>query len=258
MAESSLGIDYNTLRREVGRFLAWGPEPGDWDADQTRACEDILAAGYRAFLYPSVPGTAKRHTWSFLTPKAVLTTAANVGDYILPDDVGALIGSMTYESDDDAWQTVEITTLQIVRSLRQNNQDDYEGIPTKGALESLPPDANGSTRLKLLLWPEPDDAYTLTYQYLAQPNNLSETNPRPYGNAQHANCLIAAVLSAAEERFNDNSTHRRSLFADALLQAIVQDRVHAPDTLGYNGDNYERDQERWAYRRGGTVTYNQA
>lgn len=255
MAESTLGVDYNTLRREVGRFLGWSPEPGDWDADQTRACDDILASGYRAFLYPSVPGQIKRHTWSFLTPGGVLTTTDGVADYVLPDDVSALVGSMTYESEDNAWQTVEITTTQNIRSLRQNAQEDYQGIPVKGAIESLPPDANGSTRLRLLLWPEPDDAYTLTYQYLAQPNNLSEMNPRPYGNAQHANCLIAAVLAAAEERFNDNQNVKRMRFLDELAQAIAQDRVHAPDTLGYNGDTYEADRDRWCYRRGGTVTY---
>ena len=255
MAESTLGIDYNTLRREVGRFLAWSPEPGEWDADQTRACEDIVAAGYRAFLYPSVPGQIKRHTWSFLRPKAILTTTVGVADYQLPDDVGALVGSLTYESADNAWRTVEITTVQNIRALRQNTATDQQGIPARGAVESLPPDANGSTRLRLLLWPEPDASYTLTYDYLAQPNNLSETNPRPYGNAQHANCLIAAVLAAAEERFNDNQNARRMRFLDELAQAIAQDRVHAPDTLGYNGDGSEDSFERWRYRRGFTVTY---
>lgn len=253
MAESTLTIDYNTLRREVGRFLAWSPEPGQWDVDQVQACEDILAAGYRAFLYPSVPGSMRQHTWSFLKPKGRLITTTNIADYLLPEDVVSIEGALTYESDDDAWRVVVMTTAQNVRSMRMNTQDDHTGLPVTAAVEPQPPTQSGGTRLKLLLWPTPDDAYTLTYKFVAQPNNLSESNPRPYGTAQTANCLIAAVLSEAESRFNDNQHAKRMLFADELAKAISQDRVHTPDTLGYNGDLGDKD--RWCYRRGGSVTY---
>lgn len=75
MAESTLSLTYDDLRRELGRFLGWGRHPsGDgslqgWEADDVIDCEDILKAAGR-LIYSA-------HRWSFLFPINTFTTSAS-------------------------------------------------------------------------------------------------------------------------------------------------------------------------------------
>lgn len=74
MAESTLSLTYDDLRRELGRFLGFGRHPaGDgslqgWSADQVADSEDILKAAGR-LIYAA-------HRWSFLFPLNTFTTSA--------------------------------------------------------------------------------------------------------------------------------------------------------------------------------------
>jgi hypothetical protein len=86
------------------------------------------------------------------------------------------------------------------------------------------------------VFPTPDQAYQIKVTYSILPDALSATTPIPYGGAAHAETILEACLSVAEERLdNDPGVHAQA-FAARLAASIAQDKRHRPQSLGYNGD----------------------
>ena len=77
--DDDLTVTYETLRREIGRFLGHGHDPTDWEADTEVVADigDLLRSGVRRVLTPPpLPNEKYSHEWSFLRPAATLTTTA--------------------------------------------------------------------------------------------------------------------------------------------------------------------------------------
>lgn len=96
MAESTLSVDYDAIRREAGRMLGYGRTPASqWDSDQSQDVEDCIKAGLRMFYYPPpVDGRTTAHEWGFLRPIATLTLSApySTGTVAIASGVVTLTG----------------------------------------------------------------------------------------------------------------------------------------------------------------------
>lgn len=244
MAESTLSLSRDDLRSEIGFFLGFGQpdhrDSANWSSVQTETIDTILNAGLRQFYYPKrLEGDRKVHEWTFLRPTRTQLTVVDQGDYNLPDDFGGLEGNLTFATNDDAWVSVTITSEQQIRELRQITTTNT-GWPRLAAVRPiLTPTAGATgTRYELLIWPEPDAIYTLSYRFNIMPEALTSGLPFPHGGLVHAETILESCLAVAERRLDDyESTYHHEMFTELLEASIQNDRaLQVPHTLGYNAD----------------------
>jgi len=189
----SLRLTYDELRREIGRFLGYDRDPDNWDSTQTTDVGDIIKSGMRWFYFPNVG--EQRYTWSFLRKIGTISTASGTATYELADDFEGLLSGFTY-SDDTAKRFMARTTEREIRSLYAN--DYASGPPEYCALRAVQPSSVDTTRYEALLYPVPDAAYTLSYQYAICPDELSTNNQYHLGGTAHSECVLESCLAAAE------------------------------------------------------------
>lgn len=144
MAESTLSVEYTSLRRQIGHLLGLKPDPANWLARQTTLVDDLIDRGYRMFLYPSPQLTGgKAHTWSFLRPIKPLTTVApyDTGTVEIVDGVVTLTGG-TFPSWGASGELIVGSDLYYVASL--------DGGLTELTLTDTTVDAEAGTSFKLV------------------------------------------------------------------------------------------------------------
>lgn len=231
MAESSLSITYNTLRREVGAFLGWGRSHTTFTATQNTDFSDILASGLRMFYFPPTPEGAPRYEWTFLRKTGTITLQTSVSDYTLPDDCGGIvIGDSVVFAEGTNNKTLKMQSEAEVRSFRA--MDSQTGVPKYFAVRNELHNTASGQRFEIMVYPTPAVAQNntvLTLRYISVPGTLNTTNIYPVGGAQYSETVRAAVLAAAEQ-FNDNdpSGPYYQKFQTMLMQAIRADEESKP------------------------------
>ncbi len=98
-------------------------------------------------------------------------------------------------------------------------------------------------RSDLIVYPLPDQAYVLSFQYWLVADATSGTRPYAYGGASHAETVQASCIAAAELYQDNQRGPRWAYFMERLGASIAQDRKRAPSTVGYNGDR--SDNREW-------------
>jgi len=207
---------------------------------------DFVISGYTSSTVISLAGDAT------CTDK---TFAVAAGDYRLPDNFAGAEGDLVFEDDGSVQlPSILLTSSEVIRKKRNNGT--RTGRPTHVAVEWLESDSSAGQRFNLIAHPTPDRHYSLQYKTNAIPNNkLSADNPYPLGGAAHSNTIKAAVLAAAEKRFNDGAKDKQAEAIALLAGSIKRDqRAASPDSLGYNRDN--SDGGRTVFRTEGLTTYN--
>lgn len=190
----SLQITYDELRRELGRFLGYDRDPDEWDSTQTTDVADILKSGLRSFYWPNVGD--KRYVWSFLRKLATIDTAANTSSFLLAADFEGGLEGLTH-SNNSTRRWISRTNEFELRALLSHSYKT--GVPEYGALRAVQPSGGDRMRYEVLLYPVPDDTYTLSYRYATSPDELDDTNPYHLGGAVHSECVLEACLAAAEK-----------------------------------------------------------
>lgn len=78
MAESTLSLNIDNLRKAIARYLGYGQNPvhASLSADAQADIDAIMASGLRQFYFPATLGERYAHKWSFLMPTTTLTTSA--------------------------------------------------------------------------------------------------------------------------------------------------------------------------------------
>jgi hypothetical protein len=245
---ASLAIDYDVLRREVGRELGFSRDPAAWNANQTTDVDDVINAGLRQWYRPPrLPNERSAHQWSFLRPVGSLVLVASVEDYDLPRSFGGLDGDMTFHfSDDVARKGILHVSESHIRNIRQSNTHrNTQYYPRLAAVVPVLSAGLEQARYQLWIWPEPDVSYTITYRYWARQEGLTVNNPIPLGAEEHAETIIASCLAAAESRLNDDAGVRREQYLEQLLASVDFDRrLNIPTSLGYNSNPRGAEDER--------------
>lgn len=158
-------------------------------------------------------------------------------DYDLPDDFGAMMGSMTFsDSDSYTYPSIRITSEYNIRLMRQGSTSS-SSYPEFVATRAVATTGVTGQRYEAMFFPTPTAEYTLDYKYAILPNTISAEATYPLGGAVHAETILASCLSVAEERLNDTAGLKKQLFNERLQASIALDSKSGADYLGYNGDN---------------------
>ena len=180
-------VTYRQFLMRVGNYFRFKWDPAQWTHDDLMRTDAAVQEGYRRFCFP--PPTAKGegpHAWSFLQPVGQLTTAAGVASYTLPENFGGLLGEPTYSNPAVGPNPGKLPTkaavimdVQIRQALATNTT---QGAAVLRAVRApVLQDGSSKQRWLLTLYPVPDNAYQLNYQFLTQPPKLSLTSPFPAG-----------------------------------------------------------------------------
>lgn len=186
--------------------------------------------------------------WSS-TPTASTTDTYKIavdGDYELPDDFGAIIGDLTYETA-TAFPPIKVVGETKIRQLRQDSgmnrldRPRVAAIRAKSQQTAATPDKG--TRWELMLWPIPTSTYTLEYQYWVALDELTVGASGlnfPAGASVHSEAILASCMWVAQE-FSDPQNRQfdmRTRFMEALKASVMFDRqLHGGEYGAYNSDN---------------------
>lgn len=190
----SLLVDYNSLRRDIGRFADSGRSSSDWDSTQELDINDVLAKGERAFYWPDL-GNGEIHRWSFLEEPIELTFASGQANYPLPTEYSSLKDRFIYLSGGQGSlaETTETEILSLISAEGKQGTPQYFAISTR-------PSAPGARSVReVLVYPIPDAEATVRGTMHIEPEPLSATNPYPRGGAVHSETLTEACLMMAEK-----------------------------------------------------------
>lgn len=200
MSESGLGINFNNMADRITSHLGWGAFSTISSSDKV-AVRDMVNRAYRMFLFSS------GHEWNFLRIPATITTTADDDEYDLPDNWGGFRSKLFY-GENQLYPPLEEKTAKQILEMRASSLET--GIPSYFASQSKALDAGVSgQRWEVLIYPTPDQAYTLSYFYIPFIDNLSDEmageDPAPIypiGGARHGETLLCACELIASRQWN--------------------------------------------------------
>ncbi len=261
--ESTLADTYRDLQGEVGWNLGYGRgvDNGDeqWSDDVTRRIKAYLKSGLRQFYFPPPDNAGVSHVWSFLSPHATLTLPQDTSTIILPLDFEGIEGKIS----------VSLGTTSSGFSLLTSGRarEMYVLYPSETGQPqhiSIEPQRGGTAkhgpRKQLVVWPLPDQEYTLTCAYSIIPNFLTGELPYAYGGVEHAETLLESCLAIAEERNEDLPRQAQvhgPKFREMLASSISRDRLKRPGSYGFMTDRSDGLERRFLSRTSwAPITYN--
>lgn len=245
MATSSLSENLRSLRTKIaverGYSRHWdtttngGTTTYGLDDDQKAEVEEILTSGLRNFYWPE-----SGHIWSFMRPVGSVTTIADTWQYTMPGDFGGIEGDITYSTSSTAYCSIKVVSEPDIRDFRQHNPT-MSGQPRYAAVRMLASDGTTGQKFQLVFYPTPDDAYTLEFTQVVNPNIITEANPFPYGGPAHSETIIESCLAVAESRKDGNLGVHSALFEKHLAKSMELDaKLVRPQSLGINRDHSDR------------------
>ena len=201
MADVTLSLTYPDFLVVVAEML--GYDPDNLTAAQLGLCDRRVQSAYRQFLSPQpLRADGDSHEWSFLSPVATLVTVDETLDYDAPDDFGGIIGDyMSYVATATSWRYPQVPIVGEARIRSERARQQRSGYPKFIAVRPKANDGTEGQRWEFMIWPDPDDAYTLVYRYNRQRNALTTEAPYPLGGAQYGE-LIAELCRAEVERID--------------------------------------------------------
>lgn len=254
------------LSRMVGRHIGAGPNPAAWSHGQEQMIAEALRRAKRkVYNPPLVMGERYPHDWSFLRPIGTIQTVAGQHAYDLPADFAQMYGQLTHATQGSTlYPAINFIGEHIIRQLLQRQETTAR--PDRAAVRVKPKGDNTPTRYELLLWPVPDDSYTIDFRYRVNPDT-SEADSLPalvdsmdlHGGDRYSEMFLEAAFLAADEIMGVKRSVHEERFLRAVMNAVGSDRLtSAPDSMGYNGDPSSRRQWTgdWHEYDENVVTYN--
>jgi hypothetical protein len=181
------------------------------------------------------------------------------GNYNLPDACGGILGDLTFDST-TGWPPIQRTSQTRIRQLRQENFRSQTLRPQMYATRVRTTAMTAIQTYELMLWPKPDDDYTLHYRYVLLTDALdTTTNDTPLGGDRHAETILAACYAAAESYLDPapRTFQKKAEYMERLAASIREDlEIHAADNLGPNLDPGQYRDRVSYFDRFKPVTYN--
>ena len=246
MSESSLSIGFAELQVEVGGFLGYGRTP-NWSTAREALIDSIVQSGVRRVYYPPSTGEGvSGYEWSWLQPTTTLPIVSGTSDYDLPDDFGRLVGPFHFPAEEYRRPAIEISVSKILQLRTYSFQT---GGPYYVATRFKLSDGSAGQKQEALFFPEPNEAWTMIYEYEAYNSALSDSFPYPLGGMKLSELYIESCLAVAESRTEDELSIHTQTFQALLIDAVVRDRKHGAKYFGQMGGG---DSEVSEFRRGYT------
>ncbi len=235
MTISSLAITFSEIRARVAWELHGSRDVSGLSSEETDNITSVIDSGYRKFLRPEVG-----HRWSFLQVEFRLPLQNGIDAYEMPHDFGGVIGDLHFQSDDNGYGTVTKRLMNDIQNERSANTqtDSYPRIFAEVVTRNT---VTSGQLWKLHVYPAPDAAYTLVGMQSINPDALTSSSVYPYGAVEHGETVLMACLAAAEQQLDGGPGTFTQQFQQALMASIQKDqRDHAPEVYGYNGDGRHR------------------
>jgi hypothetical protein len=197
-------------------------------------------------------------TLTDLTVDVTAGATYEIGIYIynLPDDFGRLIGTLHYAAGE---HRSSLVIVSVGKLLQMRACADLNGAPTYAAYRYKSSTGASGQRQEILFYPEPDAAYTLSYEYEAFTGKLTDSYPYPLGGMKYSELYLESCLALAESRIEDNPGNHTQQFNALLVDAIARDRKHGIQNYGPMGQPPTRGGGEFRHGLGsGTypITYN--
>lgn len=221
---------YSSLLERVGKF-AEGVRSG-FSGDQTKDIEDCIRDGLER-VYSA-------HDWSFFHPVKAITTVANTATYNLPFGFDSINSEIHYLLGEDTFYPPLLERSQ--GQIRRWQQDDDEtGRPLYFSVPTVEFEPTVGSRKKLVLYPTPDDAYTLRAEMTLRKLPIDSVNQYPVGGDTLAAVITQSCLAAAEHNFDDGEGVHEKRFLELLPMAIAEDQERSsPKSLGPDAPRSEQ------------------
>jgi len=233
---ANLKLTYDDLLIRVSSFLGLG-ESTPTGSDLT-LCGDIVARGYRQFLYPIDLRTGDAYEWSFLRKFHVLPIQSGKWVYQLPEDYSEMITDPTYDDDDGVASLNKITPQEIL-NLRSAVVESYQ--PYYYAEVSVGTDLSTGSFDELWLYPSPDSSYNLKFFYKVDPNKPDTTTQYLVGGVRACEAILESCLAVAEVQEDDTAGLHTEKANELIQKLIVTDSKRDEDaTIGNLYDNTDR------------------
>lgn len=215
-------VSYDYLLERVGHFL-FGLRTG-FTSDQTDDIEMCITDGLRR-VYTA-------HNWSFFNPLVSVTTVAGTSAYNLPTGYYSIDSEFSYGLGlSDYYPPIRERHDSEIR--RRQQDDDETGRPLYFSVRPVAFDPAVGSRSQLILYPTPDDAYSISAKMTLRPVSIDSVNQYPVGGEQLAAVILESCLYSAEVSMDDNAGIHAKQFSELLPPAIASDlRSSTPKTLG--------------------------
>lgn len=149
----------------------------------------------------------------------------------LPADFANLLGQrITFVGENTSYPPIAVTGEAVLRVNLQRPTSSL-GRPQFAAVRPKANDGTGDQRYELMLWPRPDQAYTLAYRYQVRVEKLA-TGLYPLGSPEHSETIKAACMAALELTMEDSPGRWAADYARLLLDSQREDEKHVPDFIG--------------------------
>jgi len=225
-----LTLTYSDLYNRVGKFLGL---PFPLAGDDLTLVKDIVARGYRQFLYP-IGGNGELHIWSFVKQFYSFSTQSGRYKYELPDDFGDFIDKPHFD-DDKGYN--ELTRIEPTQILEIRAASTSSGFPVYYAIAPFKYENSIGTKYELWLDPKPDGAYLLKGFYRIDPTRPSATSDLLIGGIKSVEAILESCLAIAEQQENDTIGMHTQL-AKGLVQDLIKADVQ--EDSGYLGNLHKQ------------------
>jgi len=215
---ATLQLTYQNLYDEVSHFLgltARGTTPTGQDLT---TCKDIVARGYRQFLYPIDARNGTLHEWNFLRLFTTLSTVSGQWKYALPQDFSDLCGTILYDTDELQPPMMKVDAKQILNMRSDVVTTEW---PKYFAIVPVKYDLALGTTYELWVYPTPDKAYILNYFYRFDPLKPSATTDLVVGGIRACEAILESCLAIAETQEDDNVSQHHQMQAAKLIQTLI-------------------------------------
>lgn len=167
--------------------------------------------------------------------------------FAMPDDFGELLGGVTYFHPDHNRPLRGVQEHEIPLRYTVDFQQNFEAVMF--AIQSPQDIEESDNPYYLLFWPGMEEESMITGIYRAEPlDRLDDVDIREDGdiiqcNSVHAETMLAAIMAACEEYYNDEAGLHTALFEKLLINSINHDRRTAGpiEILKKNSDRWVLD-----------------
>ena len=170
-------------------------------------------------------------------------------DYDLPDDFGRLYGDIKHNSDNLRYN-IQVISNGGIYSMRSSYVNS--GEPAYASVQYKVSDLQEGQRHQLMLYPDPDAAYVLSYKYERYSGEISDSYPYPLGGMKFSELYLESCLSVAEQNYNDEVGIHTSSYQRLLIDAVSRDEKQGAQQFGFVGDVGSSDYYDHCFRRGYT------
>jgi len=219
---AAMTVSYSSLVERIGRFL-FG-QRSDFENDSLADIHDCIRDGLNR-VYTA-------YDWSFFKPVKTISTVDGTSAYDLPTGYESIESEMHYALGEDTfYPPVRERSDSQIRRWQQ--RDDEEGRPLYFSVRTAEFDPEVGSGRQLILYPTPDDEYTLYANMTLKPTMIDATNQYPVGGETLAVVITEACLAAAEHNLDDGEgIHEKQLLQLLPLAIMADQHKSSPMSLG--------------------------